>query len=472
MGFVVNYCVAFMITLLTEDTIAAIATAPGKGGVGIVRLSGPLAKNIGEQLCRKSLSPRQATFTKFQREAGPLLDSGVALYFQAPHSFTGEDVLELQGHGSPITLDRLLAATLSLGARMAGPGEFSQRAFLNNKMDLTQAEAIAALIDSQSEQAAKAALRSLDGEFSRAIHQCVQRIIHARMYVEAAIDFPEEEIDFLSDGKVLNLIDALASQLTDIQQRAHQGSLLQEGLTLVIAGKPNAGKSSLLNGLSGKDSAIVTPIAGTTRDLNKESIQIDGLALHLIDTAGLRDSLDPVEQEGIRRTKLALQKADRLLLVIDAKECDALSIEQQWRETQALLPQAIPCTLVLNKIDLLETAALEALLASSKPLADTTLVPLSAASGQLDALRQHLKASIAYDSELEGCFSARRRHLHALERAQQSVHRAKEQLLVFRAGELVAEELAQAQQSLNEITGEFSADDLLGEIFGSFCIGK
>lgn len=461
-----------MIKLLTDDTIAAIATAPGKGGVGIVRLSGVLAKSIGEQLCRKALAPRLAVFAKFQLPAGPLLDSGVALYFQGPHSFTGEDVVELQGHGSPITLDRLLAATLSLGARMAGPGEFSQRAFLNNKIDLAQAEAIAALIDSQSEQAARAALRSLEGDFSRAIEQCVQRIIHTRMYVEAAIDFPEEEIDFLSDGKVLALVDELIAQLTDIQRRAHQGSLLQEGLTLVIAGKPNAGKSSLLNGLSGKDSAIVTPIAGTTRDINKESIQIDGLALHLIDTAGLRDSLDPVEQEGIRRTKLALQKADRVLLMVDVQQCDAAAIEQQWQETRALLPQAIPCTLVLNKIDLITSATLDTLLASIKPLADTTLVPLSAASGQLDALRQHLKASIAYDSNLEGCFSARRRHLHALERAQMAVHQAKEQLLVYRAGELVAEELTQAQHALNEITGEFSADDLLGEIFGSFCIGK
>ena len=458
---------------LTGDTIAAVATAPGIAGVAIIRVSGPLAKIIGERITQKALKPRYATFAKFIDQDAQLLDHGVALYFAAPHSFTGEDVLELQGHGGPVIVDLLLKTILKHGARLARAGEFSERAFLNDKLDLVQAEAIADLISSQSTQAARAALRSLEGDFSKKIHTLVEAVIYARMYVEAAIDFPEEEIDFLSDGKVLTLIDQLLNALNTISLSARQGSLLQEGMTLVIAGQPNAGKSSLLNALSGKDSAIVTPIAGTTRDILKESIQIDGLPLHLIDTAGLRNSTDPIEQEGIRRAKLAITKADRLLLVVDASCATIESIDTQWQEAQALSETLIPCTLVLNKIDLVPDAILSALMNASQHLAQTHTLALSVLTHQGFAdFRQHLKASVAFDSQQEGCFSARRRHLDALARAQYAIKQSRIQLIDYQAGELVAEELATAQHALNEITGEFSSDDLLGEIFGSFCIGK
>lgn len=456
-----------------QDTIAAVATAPGIGGVAIIRISGPLAETIGAHICLVTLKPRYATFVPFLDMDGQLVDRGVALFFPGPNSFTGEDVLELQGHGGPVIVDMLLTTVLHHGARIARPGEFSERAFLNDKIDLIQAEAIADLINSQSIQAARAAIRSLEGDFSKHITQLVTDIIYARMYVEASIDFPEEEIDFLSDGKVLALIDALLIQLTTISSSARQGALLQEGITLVIAGQPNAGKSSLLNALSGKDSAIVTPIAGTTRDIIKEQIQLDGLPLHLIDTAGLRDSVDPIEQEGIRRAKLAITSADRLLLVIDAAHNDSHAIEAQWRAANALTSKAIPCTLILNKIDLLTPEAVATLTTQLQHLSHTTLITISALTGQgFDALRQHLTASVAFDNQPIGCFSARRRHLTALARAQSAIEASRGQLLVYQAGELVAEELLTAQRALNEITGEFSSDDLLGEIFGSFCIGK
>lgn len=458
---------------LSGDTIAAVATPPGVGGVAIIRVSGPLAKTIGERITQKTLQPRYATFAKFLDNQAQLLDRGVALYFAGPHSFTGEDVLELQGHGGPIIVDLLLKTVLQHGARLARAGEFSERAFLNDKLDLAQAEAIADLISSQSIQAARAAVRSLEGDFSKHIHACVEAIIYARMYVEAAIDFPEEEIDFLTDGKVLGLIDDLTTRLSGISQNARQGALLQEGLTLVIAGQPNAGKSSLLNALSGKDTAIVTAIAGTTRDILRETISIDGLALQLIDTAGLHDSVDPIEQEGIRRAKVAIAKADRLLLVIDGSRTSSESFASQWQAAQDLSPNPIPCTVVVNKIDLMTANDLAQWLQALPVFPQTTLVPLSAKTRLgFDDLRQHLKASVAFDSQQEGAFSARRRHLDALSRASNAIVEARRQLTVFQAGELVAEELAHAQQALNEITGEFSSDDLLGEIFSSFCIGK
>ncbi len=458
---------------LHQDTIAAVATAPGIGGVAIIRISGPLASAISMKICQTPLKPRYATFVPFLNTEGELLDRGVALYFPGPNSFTGEDVVELQGHGGPVVVDLLLNTVLEQGARMAHPGEFSERAFLNDKIDLIQAEAIADLINSQSIQAARAAVRSLEGDFSSQITTLVTDIIYARMYVEASIDFPEEEIDFLSDGKVLNLIDALLAQLAVINASAHQGVLLQEGITLVIAGRPNAGKSSLLNALSGKDSAIVTSIAGTTRDIIKEHIQLDGLALQLIDTAGLRDSSDPIEQEGIRRAKNAISTADRLLLVIDATETDACAIEIAWRAANALTTEAIPCTLILNKIDLLKPEALDLLRGQLQHLPNTTFIAISALTGQgFEILRQHLKSSASFTPQSTGCFSARRRHLNALARAKSAIEASREQLVIAQAGELVAEELMQAQHALNEITGAFSSDDLLGEIFSSFCIGK
>ena len=458
-------------TPLTIDTIAAVATPPGIGGVAIIRVSGPLALAIAERLCGQPLTPRYATYSPFLDTDGHVLDRGVALYFAAPHSFTGEEVVELQGHGGPVIVDLLLQTVLAYGARLARAGEFSERAFLNDKLDLVQAEAIADLISSQSVQAARAAVRSLEGDFSRKIHACVEAIIYTRMYVEAAIDFPEEEIDFLSDGKVLTLIENLLTRLAAISVSARQGTLLQEGLTLVIAGKPNAGKSSLLNALSGKDSAIVTAIAGTTRDILKESIQIDGLPLHLLDTAGLRDSTDPIEQEGIRRAKSAIAKADRLLLVIDASSATHASIKAEWQAAQVISTQ--PCTLILNKSDLMTEQSLADLMQALPDFTNTTVLSLSVLNQQgFAAFRQHLKASVAFDSQMEGSFSARRRHLDALKKAQQAIAHSREQLLVYQAGELVAEELAVAQRALNTITGEFSADDLLGEIFGSFCIGK
>jgi tRNA modification GTPase len=408
-----------MTNSLTIDTIAAIATPPGVGGVGIVRISGPGAKNIAEQICQKTLRPRYAHFSKFFDAQKQLIDMGVVLYFAAPNSFTGEDVVELQGHGGPIILDLLLRAVFSHGARMAKAGEFSERAFLNNKMDLAQAEAVADLIASHSEQAAKAALRSLEGEFSKQVHELVQQIIHVRMYVEAAIDFPEEEIDFLSDGKVLNLIQGLLAQLEKIMVGAKQGAILQEGLTLVIVGEPNAGKSSLLNVLSGKDSAIVTPIAGTTRDILREYIQIDGLPIHLLDTAGLRESSDPVEQEGIRRAKAAIQKADHLLLVTDANSNDVNKIEQQWQITQQLLEKAIPCTILLNKSDLLAPEKLLALQALLKKLPNTSVLNISALTGEgISSLKTHLKNLVSFNENYEGAFSARRRDFDALIRAK------------------------------------------------------
>ncbi len=444
------------------DTIAAVATPPGRGGVGIIRVSGPAVPAIAQQLLGSLPKPRFAALHRFRNGAGDVIDEGLAIYFPAPNSFTGEHVLELHGHGGPVVLDLLLSRMLSLGARPARPGEFSERAFLNDKLDLAQAEAIADLIDSSTVQAARAASRSLQGEFSRRVHELVDAVIALRSYVEASIDFPEEEIDFLSDGQVQVRLDAIAQQLQEVQRQAHQGQLLREGMTLVIAGQPNAGKSSLLNALSGREAAIVTPVAGTTRDLLKEHIQIDGMPLHIIDTAGLRDSSDPVEQEGVRRAWAQIEQADRVLLVID---------DQHGRTPadQAILdrlPRDLPHTLVFNKIDLSGRAA-----GIHTEGADAE-VALSARSGAgVAELRSHLKQAMGYSDAAGASFSARRRHLDALHRAELNLGNAR-QCLDSGAGELLAEELRFAQQHLSEITGVFTSDDLLGEIFASFCIGK
>lgn len=451
-----------------QDTIVAQATPPGRGGVGIVRVSGPAAAAVAEAVLGHCPAPRKAEYLPFKDLHGELLDEGIALYFPGPNSFTGEDVLELQGHGGPVLIDMIVRAILDFpDVRPARPGEFSERAFLNDKLDLTQAEAIADLIETTSEQAAKAALQSLKGEFSHRIDQLVDGVIHLRMYVEAAIDFPEEEIDFLSDGKVAGDLDAIIDQLHSIQAEARQGALLREGMRVVIAGRPNAGKSSLLNALAGRESAIVTAIAGTTRDVLREHIQIDGMPLHIIDTAGLRESPDEVEQIGIQRAWDEIRNADRVLFMVDASTTQATHPEDIWPEFFEQLPEHLPVTVIRNKSDLTaEPIAID-------EVSGIPVVHLSAKTGHgVELLREHLKHCVGYQATGEGHFMARRRHLDALDKAKQHLLLGQEHLEHALAGELLAEELRITQQHLNEITGEFTSDDLLGKIFGSFCIGK
>ena len=461
--------------LVHQDTIAAIATAPGRGGVGIIRVSGERALTIAQAVLGITPKPRYAHYGPFRAADGTVLDEGIALFFPNPHSFTGEDVLELQGHGGPVVLDLLLKEVVALGCRLARPGEFSERAFLNDKLDLAQAEAIADLIDSASEQAARCALRSLQGEFSKRVHSLLDQLIHLRMYVEAAIDFPEEEIDFLSDGKVAAMLDAVENELLAVLREANQGALLREGMNVVIAGRPNAGKSSLLNALAGVERAIVTDIAGTTRDVLKEHIHIDGMPLHIIDTAGLRDAPDEVERIGIQRAWDEISKADRVLLMIDSTttETDPEQLLHALYDERGLQQQATELlnsgriTVIRNKADLsTETIGLNN--ADRFPT-----ITLSAKHNHgVDALRVHLKQVMGFDAGAEGGFLARRRHIDALNRAKEAVDNGRLQLEGMGAGELLAEDLRMAQNALNEITGAFTADDLLGQIFGSFCIGK
>jgi len=444
------------------DTIAAIATPPGRGGVGIVRVSGSGVPNLAGTLLGHLPRPREAGLQYFKDAAGGLIDTGLALYFPAPHSFTGEHVLELHGHGGPVVMDLLLARVLELGARPARPGEFSERAFLNDKLDLAQAEAIADLIDSSTASAARAAVRSLQGQFSDRVHELTQALIELRTFVEAAIDFPEEEIDFLGEGEAQRRLERVTGTLRELLASTRQGCLLREGMTVVLAGQPNVGKSSILNSLAGREAAIVTPVAGTTRDVLREHIQIDGMPLHIIDTAGLRDSEDPVEQEGVRRAWTQIEQADRILLIID----DQIGFGDTDRALLERLPTALPCTRVLNKIDL---SGREPGLRHRDGQVE---LALSARSGAgMEDLRRHLKAVMGYTDSSIGGFSARRRHLDALRRAGSNLDNART-CLISGSGELLAEELRLAQQHLSEITGEFSSDDLLGEIFSSFCIGK
>lgn len=458
---------------LDGDTIAAIATAPGRGGIGIIRLSGSLALSIGRQLTSQSLTPRTAAFCTFTGRDNDALDTGLCLYFPGPNSFTGEDVIELQGHGGPVILDMLLRACFELGARQARPGEFSERAYLNDKIDLAQAEAIADLIDSTTEQAARNASRSLQGEFSHKVNELVALVTRLRVYVEAAIDFPEEEIDFIADGQVKEQLQGIIDQLAAVMRQAKQGSLVQEGMKLVIAGKPNAGKSSLLNALSGQNSAIVTPIEGTTRDVLREHIQIDGMPLHIVDTAGLRESTDEVEQEGIRRAWLEIESADHILLVVDGIDSNISQYQASalWAEiapeSHQKISKNIPITVIQNKCDLYgQPPAI-----NSSEL--KSVIQLSAKTGAgLALLKEHLKNAMGYTQGIEGNFSARRRHLQALEAASEFLDTGQQQLLNAGAGELLAEDLRQCQNSLGEITGAVSSDQLLGEIFSNFCIGK
>ncbi len=465
-----------------KTTIAAQATAPGRGGVGIIRVSGPEAKNVAQAILGRVPEIRKAEYLPFSNTNGEVLDQGIALYFQAPNSFTGEDVIEFQGHGGPIILDMLLKTILALpNVIMAKPGEFSEQAFLNDKLDLTQAEAIADLINSSSEQAARSALHSLQGNFSKLVNEMVESIIHLRMYVEAAIDFPEEEIDFLADKKIVTNLKAIINKVEEVRKQAQQGSIIREGMRVVIAGRPNAGKSSLLNALSGKNSAIVTDIAGTTRDVLTEQIHIDGMPLHIIDTAGLRDSDDKVEQIGIERAWQEINQADRVLLMVDAsKNHNILENEQDiknyYPEFFEKLPSNIGLTLVRNKADLnpsIEQKDIGLTEFSDKNNKKHTAITLSAKTGAgVNSLKEHLKAIMGYQGSTEGGFMARRRHLTALNNAHQHLTTGLEQLESYVAGEILAEELRICQLELDQITGEFTSDDLLGKIFSSFCIGK
>ena len=455
-----------------NDTIVAQATAPGKGGVGIIRVSGPKARDVAQVILGKCPKPRYADYLPFKTQSGDVLDQGIALFFAGPNSFTGEDVLELQGHGGPVILDLLLKEICMVAdVRLARAGEFSERAFLNDKIDLTQAEAIADLIESTSEQAAKSALQSLQGEFSNKIHQLVELMIHLRIYVEAAIDFPDEEIDFLSDGKVAGDLNHIIEQLDSVRQQAKQGAIMREGMKVVIAGRPNAGKSSLLNALSGKETAIVTEIAGTTRDVLKEHIHIDGMPLHIIDTAGLRESPDKVEQIGIARAWEAINQADRVLFVVDSTESDSIDPYLIWPEFMQQLPAGMPVTVIRNKVD--KTGDEIRLHQVDSAHGAFTTIALSASTGAgVEVLRDHLAASIGLDTTTEGQFIARRRHMDAIDTALAHLETGEQQLNDNLAGELLAEELRLAHQALTEITGEFTSDDLLGRIFSSFCIGK
>ena len=483
-----------------HDPIVAIATAPGRGAVGIVRVSGKGIAPLVERLCGKALKPREATYLPFKAADGQAIDQGLALYFPAPHSYTGEDVLELQAHGGPVVLQLLLARCLEAAQtladsgkatlpalRLAEPGEFTERAFLNDKIDLAQAEAIADLIDASTEAAARSASRSLTGAFSQEIHQLRDALVHLRMLVEATLDFPEEEIDFLQKADAYGQLDQLRATLTGVMQRTRQGALLREGIKVVIAGQPNAGKSSLLNALAGAELAIVTPIAGTTRDKVAQTIQIEGVPLHVIDTAGLRDSDDEVERIGIARAWEEIASADAVLFLHDLtrmQDADYRDADAQIAATlRAQLPYKVPVMQVWNKADAYSVASARQMSAdaskivainSSDTAADAEPLILSAKTGDgLDALRKQLLTMAGWQSAAEGTYIARARHVQALQQVQEHLDNADEQLHVDSpALDLLAEELRLAQQSLNAITGEFTSDDLLGVIFSSFCIGK
>jgi len=450
---------------MSVDTIVAIATPPGRGGVGIIRLSGPAAYTIAMRLSRRDtpLIPRTAHYSPFYPKDtmdSAWIDTGLLLYFKNPHSFTGEDVVELQTHGAPRVLDRLLSECVACGARLARPGEFSERAFLNNKIDLVEAEAIADLIHANSETAARLAVRSLQGDFSKKINALSEQLVALRLYVEAAIDFADEEIDFLSDGKVAALFHAACDDLLTLRAGASQGALLRESSVVVISGPPNAGKSTLLNALAGQDLAIVTEEAGTTRDLMREDILIDDVPLQLIDTAGLRESENRVEQEGIKRAWQALSRADAVLMMFDVE--DEKAIIPLDKAIQAALPEHIPVIKIFNKID--KTSTL--------PSREGSTIYLSAKHGDgLDLLKSAIKEAMGHQPT-EGLFLARRRHLDALTQAHMCLVSGKKQLFEHQAGELLAEDLRQAHDALCEITGEFTTDDLLGKIFSTFCIGK
>ncbi|MAZ43565.1 MAG: tRNA uridine-5-carboxymethylaminomethyl(34) synthesis GTPase MnmE [Legionellales bacterium] len=457
---------------ILNDTIVALATPPGRGGVGIVRLSGPLVPRMIELFIKRELKPRFAHYGPFYDEAGEKVDLGISLFFEAPHSFTGEHVLELQGHGGPIIMDRLIRAAIKFGARMARPGEFTERAFCNNQLDLAQAEAIADLINATSEQAARCALRSLEGDFSKSIHNFLQGVIGLRTYLEASNDFPDEEVEILEGGEVESRLSQLQEDLTSLQAATKKGVVLQEGLQVAVVGKPNAGKSSLFNALTGDETAIVTDIPGTTRDLIREKVLLGGHVIHLVDTAGIRQDAQNIEEEGIRRAQRAAEKADHLLFVIDGSVYDTEDkrhtqlvqiLGQQWLERFKNR-----LTMIVNKIDLTKKSPQ---VLSSSQLYPQVFISAREQSG-VDLLRQHLSNHFGLQGTDEGQFIARRRHLEAMSRAKIALEQGIEQLNHTGAVELLAEDLRSVQLALDEVTGVFSQEDLLGEIFSSFCIGK
>ena len=457
------------------DTIVAQATPSGIGGVGIIRLSGSKALDIAAKITSQSLnyfSPRMAKMISCIDQQGNLIDKGLVLYFPNPHSFTGEDVVEIHCHGGPVVVDILIRTLIALGARQARPGEFSERAFLNDKIDLVQAEAIADLIESSSEQAARNAVRSLEGVFSAKIITLVEQLIQLRIYIEAAIDFPDEEgVEFLSDGKVDKQLSDVISKVELLAEEAKQGIIIQEGMSVVLAGEPNAGKSSLLNCLARRDSAIVTAIAGTTRDVLKEKINIDGMPLHIIDTAGLRESPDIIEQEGIRRAWLEIEKADQIIYLVDSEKIDEIDTQRAMLNFSKKLPNMDKLCLLENKVDITEKKVEQ--LSVSMNAFEIPLIRLSIKNEKgLDLLKQFLKNTMGLANNNEGGFTARRRHLESIKQALSFLLQGQNQLLTMKAGDLLAEDLRLAQNALSEITGAFSSDDLLGRIFSSFCIGK
>jgi len=448
------------------DTIVAIATPPGRGGVGVIRISGKQSASIASSLFGRVPIPRQASLQHFKDDSDVVIDTGLAIFFAAPASFTGEDILELHGHGGPVVMDLLLRRVLQLGARLAEPGEFSRRAFLNDKLDLVQAEAIADLISAESAQSARAAMRSMRGEFSKRLHELTEAVINARMHVEAAIDFPDEELDLIQDQALIQRLQLALSLCAEIQQQAQAGNALREGLNVVIAGKPNAGKSSILNCLAGYQAAIVTDVPGTTRDVLRERILVGGMPVHILDTAGLRETSDRVEAEGVRRAHDEILKADHVLYVVDASNYDA----QQLSISLNALPDNTGVTVLMNKCDLIDQSGSRHL--EDKEWKHVTLFVSASEQLGMDALREHLKQIAGLNNTEAGVFLARRRHLDALRRSLDHLQRAHHNLINKFAGELCAEELRLAQRQLSEITGEFTSEDLLGRIFSSFCIGK
>lgn len=443
-----------------SDTIAAIATASAAGGIGVVRISGPASAEIARNILGACPAPRYAAYRSFMEVDGSVIDRGIAIYYKAPHSYTGEDVLELQGHGGTALMQLLLARCITLGARQAEPGEFTRRAYLSGKLDLAQAEAVADVINAATAEAARSAVRSLAGEFSSHVNRLLSLLVSLRMYVEACLDFPEEEIDFISQGNIAQKLSALEQELASLFMQARQGNLLREGMHVVLVGQPNVGKSSLMNQLAGEDVAIVTAMPGTTRDTIKNMIQINGIPLHIVDTAGLRDTQDEIERQGIARTWRSLENADIAIIMLDA----TLGIGAPEKTLLKRFPAVLPKLWVHNKIDLASQAP------AIKKIDGEMHVYLSAKSGAgLDLLRTQLLALIGWQTSAEGVFMARSRHIQALQAAQLNVSAAG---LLLAQPELLAEELRLAQESLSSITGEFTPDDLLGEIFSRFCIGK